>query len=93
MLKRPTIRIGQRPRIEGLVLAYGVDERRAISGIIVERDWDQGEHEMLQVVKKVCSGRLAEIAHGTIRVTKHAAIRRLGIVWAQMVQVGALRSR
>ena len=93
MLDCLTVRIGQRPRVEGLILAYGADERRAVGAIILERHWDQGEHEILQVVKEGCSGSLAQISRCAIRITKHAAIGRIRIIWAQVVRVGALSSR
>jgi hypothetical protein len=93
MLKCLTVWIGQWPGVEGLILANGADERRAVSAIILERHWDQGGYEMLQVVKESCSGSLAQIPHCAIRITEHAAIGRIRIIWAQVVRVGALSSR
>jgi hypothetical protein len=88
-----TIRIGEGPRIEGLILTDGVDKGRFISRVVLESHWHQGEHEMLQMVEEGGAGSLAQVSHRAIWVTEHAAIGRLAIIRTQDPRVRSGPSR
>jgi len=53
----------------------------------MERHGEHGRHEVLQVVEKSSTGRLAEISNIAVWVAEQPAISKVAIVWVQGLRI------